>query len=109
MKRPCLGPRDGQRCPRGALTEGSRCVDCARVKDRARGTRQERGYDAEFEQAKRRPEYVNATHCAECGQPFTADNPKTGGHSIAVRNGGKGSAVLPHCRRCNYGWVRTGL
>lgn len=94
-------------CPK--LTTKTRCPDCERAKDRARGTASERGYDADFERAKRQPEYVNATHCAECGEPFTATNPKTGGHSVPLREGGKGSKILPHCRRCNYGWRRTGL
>lgn len=69
----------------------------------------ERGYGADFERAKRDPEFVAATHCAECGERFTQDNPKTGGHSVAIRNGGVGSKIVPHCRRCNYGWARTGL
>ena len=88
---------------------GGRCQPCAREHDKARGSREARGYDAEFERAKLQPEYVNATHCAACGKPFTANNPKTGGHSVAIRNGGQGSKVVPHCRRCNYGWARTGL
>ena len=94
-------------CPR--LQPETKCAEHRREAERARGTRQARGYDAAFERAKRTPEYVNATHCANCGQPFTRDNPKTGGHSVALRDGGKGSEILPHCRRCNYGWQRTGL
>jgi hypothetical protein len=94
-------------CP--VLTRSTRCHEHERAKDKARGTRQERGYDYAFEQAKLQPEYANATHCAECGKPFTEGNPKTGGHSVAIREGGRGSKVVPHCRRCNYGWRRTGL
>lgn len=94
-------------CPR--LQPETRCIDHRRKREKTRGTRQQRGYDAAFEHAKQEPEYVNATHCTECGEPFTADNPKTGGHSVALRNGGHGSKILPHCRRCNYGWARTGL
>ena len=99
----CLEPG----CP--TLTERTRCTEHERAKDKARGTSTERGYDYAFEKAKCEPEYVNANRCAECGEPFTEDNPKTGGHSIAIRNGGRGSQILPHCRRCNYGWSRTGL
>lgn len=94
-------------CPE--LQPESRCLAHRRAREQRRGTRQARGYDAGFERAKRLPEYVNATHCAACGQPFTEDNPKTGGHSVAIRNGGKGSRVVPHCRQCNYGWIRTDL
>lgn len=32
-------------CPR-LIPAGTRCTDCARTKERARGTRQERGYNA---------------------------------------------------------------
>ena len=94
-------------CPE-FVTQG-RCDDHRRAKDKARGTRQERGYGADYQAQLKSPEYVNATHCAECGQVFTEDNPKTGGHSVALRNGGQGSKILPHCRRCNYGWENTGL
>lgn len=94
-------------CP--ALTASTRCNEHTRAKDKARGTRQERGYDAEYERQLKSPDYVAATHCSECGERFTQDNPKTGGHSVALRNGGKGSKILPHCRRCNYGWERSGL
>lgn len=87
----------------------TRCIDCTRTRDRARGTRQARGYDAQYERQLQDPEYLAATHCSECGGPFTVDNPKTGGHSVAIRHGGKGSKVVPHCRRCNYGWERTDL
>lgn len=94
-------------CPE--LTSRSRCQKCARRLDRARGTRQDRGYDADYQRQLQAPDFVKATHCAECGSPFTAENPKTGGHAVALRHDGQGSKVLPHCRRCNYGWARTGL
>lgn len=94
-------------CPR--TTKRTRCDEHERARDKARGTRQERGYDAEFERAKRDPAYVAATHCVSCDEPFTASNPKTAGHSTALRKGGQGSAIVPQCRRCNYGWRRTGL
>lgn len=94
-------------CP--TLVSKGKCGDCRREAEQARGSRQARGYDRDYEQQLRSPDYVNATHCAECGRPFTKDNPKTGGHSVALRRGGKGSKILPHCRRCNYGWSRTGL
>lgn len=94
-------------CPR--LTRKTRCAECERAKDKARGSSSARWYDYNFEQAKLLPDYLNATHCAECGEAFSADNPKTGGHSVALRRGGKGSKIVPHCRRCNYGWTKSGL
>jgi 5-methylcytosine-specific restriction endonuclease McrA len=87
-------------CP--TLTRTRRCK--AHTK-----SRQQRGYDADYERQLRSPEFVGATQCASCGEPFTAGNPKTGGHAVALRQGGKGSKILPHCRRCNYGWQRTNL
>ena len=102
-KRVCLTPG----CP--TLVTAGRCPTCSSKHEKARGTRQERGYDAEYERQLRTPEYVNATHCGNCEEPFTPENPKTGGHTVALRNGGQGSKVVPHCRRCNYGWLRTGL
>lgn len=103
-KRACSTPG----CPRLIEAGRSRCAECARVKDRQRGSAAERGYDAAFEAAKRRPEYVNATHCTECGDPFTPSNPKTAGHIKAIRKHGPNSAgITPQCRRCNFGWRRT--
>ena len=102
-KRVCLEPG----CP--TLVSGTRCSTHARERDRARGTRQQRGYDADYVRQLGTPEFVQATRCAQCGEPFTLDNPKTGGHTVALRHDGRGSAVEPQCRRCNYGWRATGL
>ena len=46
VKRPCLDCRR----PTG---NGARCPDCAAERDRARGTRQERGYGADHDKARR--------------------------------------------------------
>jgi hypothetical protein len=47
-KRPCLEPG----CP--VLTTRTRCPDHTRSRDRARGTRQQRGYDAAYDAERRR-------------------------------------------------------
>ena len=95
-------------CP--ALTPCRRCPEHERDRDKARGNKQQRGYGRAFDKAKLTPAYVNATHCTHCGQPFTASNPKTAGHVKALRNAGQPSDVItPQCRRCNYGWRKTGL
>lgn len=96
-----------QGCP--TLTHNTRCTTHERAKDRSRGTRQERGYGADYERQLNSAEYLSATACANCGCAFTADNPKTGGHSIALRNGGGGSKIVAQCRRCNFGWLATDL
>lgn len=100
--RACLVPG----CP--VLVKSGRCPEHRRQLEQARGSAAARGYDAEFERAKRSPAYVNATRCATCGEPFTHDNPKTAGHVTAIREGGRGSGIKPECRRCNFGWRRTG-
>lgn len=102
-KRVCVEPG----CPE-LIDTGSRCTTHTRATDQARGTRQQRGYDAAFDAAKRTPEYRNATHCDTCGEPFTAANPKTAGHVRAIRKHGPNDAGIgPQCRRCNYGWRKT--
>jgi hypothetical protein len=99
-RRPCLD------C--GALSLGTRCHPCTRARDLARGTRQQRGYDATYERAREQA-LVAATHCATCGELFTLDNPATGGHVVARRNGGTtADGLKPECRRCNYGWEKSG-
>lgn len=92
-------------CPE--LQRETKCPTHRREAEQRRGSRQARGYDANFERDKQRPGYANATRCETCGQPFTTENPKTAGHRIAIREGGKGSGIKPECRRCNYGWRRT--
>ncbi len=85
------------------------CPAHAREYEEARGTKAQRGYDAAFQRASREAK-ASATHCAECGALFTPSNPATGGHSRAVRHGGSAHhGVVAQCRRCNYGWKRTGL
>lgn len=87
----------------------SRCSRHARVVDAARGTRQHRGYGKSFDAAKRGSKYRNATHCTNCGETFTPGNPKTAGHIKSIRdNGPNDEGITPQCRRCNYGWRKTG-
>lgn len=93
-------------CP--ALTDGGRCVDHRRQYEKQRGRRQERGYDSQHDRA-RRAALANATRCTTCHEPFTADNPATAGHAKAIRDGGTtADGIHAECRRCNYGWRRTG-
>lgn len=94
-------------CPKPATPSG-RCQEHTRQADRARGSRQQRGYDAEYERA-RAAALAGADRCSSCGEAFTVDNPATGGHVKALRHGGTTRhGIAPQCRRCNYGWRRTG-
>lgn len=89
------------------------CVECGTPSDQARcpahrrGTTTQRGYGWEHQQRQQDPEYLEATHCTTCGQPFTEDNPKTAGHVVAQRHHGTGH-IEAQCQDCNYGWRRTG-
>lgn len=91
----------------GELHEGTgRCPACRREADARRGTRQSRGYDADYDRARAAAVAV-ATVCVTCKEPFAEDNPATGGHVKAVREGGTtADGIEAECRRCNYGWRR---
>ena len=58
----------------------SRCTTCERVRDRARGTRQERGYDAahdrlraDYQARMDQGEAFECWRCAELGRPHRVD------------------------------------
>jgi hypothetical protein len=105
--RPCLGTPD-QTCSRLTDRTDSRCPACAAARERARGTRQQRGLGSDYDRAREQA-LTGATHCATCGQAFTLDNPATGGHVKARRHGGTtADGIKPECRRCNYGWEKSG-
>jgi hypothetical protein len=95
-------------CDRLTDRTDSRCSTCAQTRELRRGRRQQRGLDAEYDR-ERAKALAGATHCVTCGQRFTATNPVTGGHVVARRHGGTtADGIKPECRRCNYGWERTG-
>jgi hypothetical protein len=86
--------------------KSGRCPDCRRQADAARGRPAERGYDGDYIRA-RAAAVTGATHCGTCGEAFAEDNPATGGHVKAIRDGGTvGDGIVAECRRCNYGWRR---
>lgn len=70
--RSCNGPASGQRCPSGQLVDANSrtrcCAECARVRDKARGSREERGYGAEHKatRAALLPD-AYGTPCIYCG------------------------------------------
>jgi hypothetical protein len=100
--RPCLD------CQRLTDRSDSRCPACARAKELRRGRRQQRGLGADYVRARDQA-LAGATHCATCGQPFTDANPATGGHIVARRRGGTtADGIRPECRRCNYGYQKSG-
>lgn len=84
------------------LTAGTRCPSCTRAH---RGTTTERGYGHDYQVAlaQLHDDPKRPTHCPTCEQPFTADNPATGGHTVKPRDGGTPAELELECRRCNYG------
>ena len=95
------------RCPHFAGPRGL-CPDCSAEQERARGSSTQRGYGADYQRARDRAVRTGKA-CRTCGGPFTEDNPATGGHVVAVRAGGStADGIEAECRRCNYGWRRTG-
>lgn len=65
-KRPCLN------C--GTPTNGTRCPRCARAREKARGTRQQRGYDQAHQNIRawyqRRMREGHTYTCWRCNQPI---------------------------------------
>ena len=96
----------GALVPKGS--RGGRCTTCQGMVERARPSTTQRGYGAQHEAAKQDPAYLEATVCDTCGEEFTMLNPKTAGHRVDIRQGGRDSGIFPQCRRCNYGWRRAG-
>lgn len=95
--RPCLD------C--GAITATSRCPGCTsargKVRDRQRGTRQQRGYDAAHEADRRGwTPAVAAGHvaCWRCGDPIQPGEPWDLGHDDRDRTVTRGPE---HANRCN--------
>ena len=105
--RPCIEPD----CP--VLTDRTRCLDHTRSKDRERGTRQQRGYDAAHDrearawrESIRRGERVL---CWRCGQPITDPDDCHLGHDDHDRSITRGPE---HGRACNLsaaGKARHGI
>lgn len=97
-KRPCLD------CPT-VIASGSRCAACKARRERGRGTKRERGYNAPYYAARRHYEQRMAAgevftcwRCAELGRPHLVD-PKTWhlGHDNADRSVIRG----PQCPASN--------
>lgn len=98
-KRVCVEPG----CP--ILTTTTRCPGHTRARDKARGTRQERGYGAEHDQLRarwqRRLDAGEVVHCWRCQLRgvLTVIDPKAWhlGHDDADRSVYRG----PECVPCN--------
>jgi len=92
-RRPCLG------C--GTPTTRPRCPTChsarLRQRDLRRGSRQQRGYDAWYEQARAALHLELYPPCHWCGRPAT-----TADHDPPMATAGVHYHLVPACARCNY-------
>lgn len=70
-------------CPELVPHNVSRCTPHTRAADRARGSRQDRGYDAEHDRLRRQYERdgVVGLDCARCGQMILPGQPWDLGHT----------------------------
>jgi len=91
---PCITPH----CP--ALTQrGPRCPTCEQQHQRQRGSRQQRGYDATYEQARAALHLEQRQPCHwGCGRPAT-----TADHDPPIAEAGVHYHLVPACGQCNYG------
>jgi 5-methylcytosine-specific restriction endonuclease McrA len=105
--KPCLD------CGR-VSTNGSRCANCEQHRRallesrRNRGTRQQRGYTAEWAHIVK-VAIGQSPRCTNCGDRVSLDNPLTGDHIVPLAKGGQSvrdnCQVL--CRRCNSSKAAT--
>lgn len=104
-RRVCLGRPDGS-CPGRRLVTTRRCPDCARVTDRTRGTRQQRGYDTAHDQLRAHlvATYHPTDPCPRCTLPLGPDPTLLDLGHTDDRRAYEG---LTH-RRCNRGAARKG-
>jgi hypothetical protein len=99
VKRPCAEPG----CP--VLTTATRCPTHTRERDKARGTRQERGYGAEHDAERKRWDPLVATgnvKCWRCGDYIPATHPFDLGHDDSDRTKYRGPEH-PACNRATAG------
>lgn len=108
----CLGPSEGERCPTAALVPRGkgrgRCPSCARAKDKARGTRQERGYGPDHDAERARWVPIVATghvKCWRCGEYIDADAAWDLGHDDLDRSKYRGPEHVG--RECAKGGNRA--
>lgn len=103
-KRVCIEPG----CP--TVSDSTRCPACTRAKDKARGTRQQRGYDVHHDRLRaawqRKLNAGAIVYCwrPDCGKRINPHN-WTLGHCDTDRNRYHG----PECPPCDYAVTgRTG-
>lgn len=88
--------------PRTTGSRAGRCPACSRAHDRARGSREERGYGAAHQATRAayqaRMDAGEVLTCWRCGEPVTAADEWHLGHDDHDRTITRGPE---HARRCN--------
>ena len=88
--------------PRTTGSRAGRCPTCSRAHDRARGSREERGYGAAHQATRAayqaRMDAGEVLTCWRCGEPVTAADEWHLGHDDHDRTITRGPE---HARRCN--------
>lgn len=86
---------------------GGRCAGCERMHDRARGSRQDRGYDAAYDREHRayqqrmdQGERFTCWRCAELGRPHEVD-PRPGHWHLGHDNTDRSIIQGPQCAASN--------
>jgi hypothetical protein len=106
-QKPCLG--NNGPCPTRALTRDNtgRCDTCRTARDKARGSREARGYDHAHRELRKQYEPIvkagNAT-CAHCHQPIAPDADWDLGHDTNRRHHGPEHAA---CNRATQAKRKT--
>lgn len=93
--RPCLD------C--GTLSTKARCPTHTRAADQARGSRQQRGLDAQYDR-NRTILMANNALCSICGQPGTRKDPLTAGHIIGRAQGGSNDLSNLRVEHASYNY-----
>jgi hypothetical protein len=93
-------------CP--TLTASRRCPDHQRKTEQARGSRQQRGYDAEHDRIRTAllARFQPGTLCPKCGQPMLNGQKLDAGHSVDLRDDPNAKADQLEHAGCNRGWRR---
>jgi len=93
-RRPCLA----HNCNSLAIPGKARCYTHQRELERQRGTRQQRGYDATYDQARAALHLEQRPPCHWCGNPAS-----TADHWPPKAKVGPHTHLVPACDPCNSG------
>ena len=106
---PCVGcPAHDGGCPEVIPRSQRRCAGCGAEVERARGSRQQRGYNRQHELIREQllRAYVPGTPCPVCDQPMLPGQALDAGHSVDLRDNPNAKADRLEHASCNRGWRR---